>query len=61
MIGLDHYVLDFVGANWMSLYLLLTLLKGLALITKSTTDNKVVTMLSNMFYAVRNKKIPEGE
>lgn len=56
MFSLDKILLEFVGANWMSLYVLITLLKGMALLTKSTTDNKIVTLLSNMFSTIRGGK-----
>jgi hypothetical protein len=58
MFSLDKLLLDFIGQNWMSLYILITLLKGMALLTKSTKDDKIVTMLSNMFDTVRKKKVP---
>ena len=51
--SLDSYVVDFVKNNAITLYILLTGLKGMALMTKSTKDDKIVTLLSNMFGAVR--------
>jgi hypothetical protein len=59
MFSLDTYLVEFVGANVISLYVLVTLLKGVALMTKSTKDDKIVTLLSNMFSAVRYRRIPE--
>lgn len=58
MFSLDKILLEFVGANWMSLYVIITLLKGVALLTKSTVDNKIVTLLSNIFKTVRGGKVP---
>ncbi len=60
MFSLDKILLDFVGGNWMSLYILITLLKGIALITPSTTDNKIVTLLSNVFSMLRTKNVPDS-
>lgn len=57
--SLDKILLDFIGNNWMSLYILLTALKGLALITKSTTDDKIITLLSNAYKALRLGKAPD--
>lgn len=57
MFSLDKILLDFVGSNWMSLYVLITLLKAAALITKGTTDDKIATMLSNMFTTLRRGKV----
>lgn len=59
MFSLDQYLVEFVGNNVISLYVLVTLLKGVALMTKSTKDDKIVTLLSNMFSAVRSRKVPE--
>jgi hypothetical protein len=58
MFSLDKILLEFVGANWMSLYVLITLLKGVALMTKGTKDDKIVTLLSNMFKTLRGGKVP---
>jgi len=59
MFSFDRILLDFVGANWMSLYVLITLLKGAALLTKSTKDDKIATLLSNMFSTIRRGKVPD--
>lgn len=58
MFSLDSVILEFVGGNWMSLYILLTLLKGIALITKSTTDDKIITLLANAYKSLRAGKAP---
>lgn len=58
MFSLDKILLEFVGANWMSLYVLLTLLKGVAMLTKGTTDDKIATLLSNLFKTIRSGKVP---
>lgn len=59
MFSFDKVLLDFVGANWMSLYVLITLLKGVALLTPSTKDDKIVTLLSNMYKGIRKGKVPD--
>ena len=59
MFSLDHYLFEFVGGNAVTLYVFITLLKGVALITPSTTDDKIVTLLSNMFTAVKKRKVPD--
>jgi len=56
MIALDHYILDFVKNNWITIWLGLTLLKGMAIITPTTKDDKIVTLLSNMFGTIRSGK-----
>jgi len=48
IISLDPYVFGFIKANLGTLTLLLGLLKGLALITPSTLDDKIVTMIQNL-------------
>jgi hypothetical protein len=57
---MDAWLLKIVGENWMSLYLILTLLKGLALLSKSTVDDKIMTMFSNVYNSLRTGKVPES-
>jgi hypothetical protein len=56
---MDAWIVAHVGENWLTIYLFLTLLKGIAILTPSVTDDKVVTMLSNMYDAVRKGKAPD--
>lgn len=58
MFSFDPILLEFVGGNWMSLYILLTLLKGIALITPSVKDDAIVTLLGKAFKAVRGGVAP---
>jgi hypothetical protein len=56
---MDKILLEFIGANWMSLYVLITLLKGAAMLTKSTKDDKIATLLGNMFSNIRKGRVPD--
>lgn len=56
---MDAWLLRFVGENWMTLYLAITLLKGVALITPSVTDDKIVTLISEAYGVVRKGKVPD--
>lgn len=56
---MDVYVLKFVGENWMTLYLIITALKGIALITPSVIDDKIVTLFAQMYSSLRSGKAPE--
>lgn len=58
MFSLDAILLEFLGSNWMSLYVALTLLKGAALLTKGTTDDKISTLLGNLFKTLKSGKVP---
>lgn len=53
MINLDTIILEFVKNNLLAIGLFLALLKGIAKITPSTTDDKIVTLLNNLFAQVR--------
>jgi len=55
MINLDPYILDFVANNWLAMTMLLTILKGIALITPSTHDDKIYTLLSGLLGQLRGK------
>lgn len=56
MFSADPYVLEFIKGNLLSLSMLLALLKGLAVLTKSVYDDKIVTLLQRMLgMAVKEK------
>ena len=57
MINLDPLVLGFVKNNLVTIGLFLGFLKGIAKITPSTTDDKIVTLLNNLFVSVK----PNGQ
>jgi len=46
--SVDPYVLGFIKGNLVSLSMLLVLLKGLAVLTKSVHDDKIVTLLQTV-------------
>ena len=56
MINLDPYILEWVSGNWLAMTVLLTLLKGVAMITPSTTDDKIYTLLSGLLGQIRGGK-----
>lgn len=56
---MDAWLLRFIGENWMTLYLVLTLMKGAALLTPSVKDDQIVTLLSNAYGVVRKGRAPE--
>ena len=58
MINLDQYILAFVGQNWLTMSVALALLKAIALMTPGTKDDKIHTLLSNLFYQIRGKTPP---
>ena len=53
MINLDPIILEFVKNNLLAIGLVLAFLKGIAKITPSTTDDKIVTLLNNLFSFVK--------
>lgn len=57
---MDAWLLKFVGENWMTLYLFITMLKGIALITPSVKDDQIVTLLSDAYGVIRKGKAPDG-
>ena len=56
---MDDYLLHFVKDNWITLYVLITALKGVALMTPSVKDDKVVTLISNIYNVLRTGRAPE--
>ena len=57
---MDQWLLKFVGENWMTLYLITTVLKGIALMTPSVTDDKIVTLIGNAYGVLRRGKAPDS-
>ena len=55
MIKLDPIVLDFVANNVLTIGLVIALLKGIAKETVSTTDDKIITLIANIFSSVTSK------
>jgi hypothetical protein len=55
MIALDQHILRFVADNWLAMTIFLTLLKGVAIMTPSATDNKIHELLSGLFGQIRGK------
>jgi hypothetical protein len=56
---MDTIILKIVGENWLTMYLAITLLKGIALITPSVLDDKIVTLLSQTYDVLRNRRAPD--
>lgn len=48
MFSADPYVLEFIKGNLLSLSMFLALLKGLAVLTKSAHDDKIVTLFQRI-------------
>ena len=57
---MDAWLLKIVGENWMSIYLILTLLKGIAIITPSATDDRIISLFSGVYTALRTGRAPES-
>jgi hypothetical protein len=55
---MDAWLLKFVGENWMTLYLFITMLKGVALLTPSVKDDQIVTLLSEAYGVMRKGTAP---
>ncbi len=56
---MDKYILEFVSNNWLTMYLVITALKGIALITPSVVDNKIITLLTQTYSVLRGGTLPE--
>jgi len=55
MFSADPYVLAFIKGNFVSITMLLALLKGLALLTERVEDDKIVTLLQHVFGLAKSK------
>lgn len=59
MIALDKTILEFVSNNWLSLYILITLLKGIAILTPSNKDDSIVKLISQIYNALKSGLAPD--
>ena len=57
---MDVYIIEFVGKNWLTIFLSLQLLKGIAIITPTVKDDKIVTLLFTMYNALKSGKTPDA-
>jgi len=58
IIAIDPYVVGFIKNNLVTITLFIALLKGFAVLTPGTTDDKVATLIGNLFGMVKLKKKP---
>lgn len=58
IIAIDPYVVGFVKNNWVSITLFVALLKGIAVLTPGATDDKIATLIGNLFGMVKPKSKP---
>lgn len=56
---MDAILLKIVGENWLTIYLIITLLKGVALLTPSVQDDKIITLLSQAYNRLRGGDVPD--
>jgi hypothetical protein len=63
MIHLDSLLFEFLKYNTVTCFFVLGILKGLALLTKSTVDDKIVTMLQNAISSIipKRKEVKDGK
>lgn len=61
MIQLDPYIVKFLGGNILALYIFLKFIQGIAKLTPSTHDDKISTMLINIFNSVKGGKVKDDD
>ena len=54
--ALDPYLESLIKGNWQTLLFLFGFLKGVALLTPGTMDDKIVTMVQNLFTSTKKVK-----
>jgi hypothetical protein len=52
---MDTLLLDFIGQNYVTIYVCFRVLKGLAVLSKTTTDDKIITMLMGVWQDIKIK------
>lgn len=56
---MDKYIFDFIANNWFTMYIGIKVLQGIAILTPSVKDDKVVTLLSQVYDTLRGGKVPD--
>ena len=59
MFSADKYLIDFVGQNWISLGILIGLLKILATRSPSNVDDSIIGYFGEVLSGFRREKPPE--
>lgn len=57
---MDQIILKIIGENWMTIYMAITLLKGVAILTPTVKDDKIITLISNIYSSLRSGKAPDS-
>jgi len=52
---MDTLLFDFIGQNYVTIYVCLRVLKGLAVLSKTTTDDKIATLLMGVWQDIKIK------
>jgi|GEM_PF-1416902 len=60
MISFDNYLIEFINGNWLTLTMIIGLLKIIAKITPNVTDDEVLTLLGQTFGMVPKPTFPVG-
>jgi len=61
MINLDPYIIEFISNNWITMTLVLGILKIIAKLTPNIHDDSIVTLLSGIFGMVRGNGFKNGK
>lgn len=57
--NLDAWLIEFIKGNVISLWVAVQALKGIAILTPTIKDDKVVTLLQTIFYALKDRLVLE--
>lgn len=54
---MDNWLIDLMKNNIITVWAILQLLKGIAILTPTVKDDKIVTMLQNIYWSIRERKV----
>jgi hypothetical protein len=54
LLDTNSIIIAFMSQNWIAIMVTVNLLKGIAILTPSTKDDSVITLISNTYDAIRN-------
>lgn len=58
---MDNWIINLLKDNIITIWAILEILRGVAYLTPNVKDDKVITMLQNVYWSFRERKIRRKE
>lgn len=58
---MDNWLINILKDNIITVWAILEVLRGVAYLTPTVKDDKVITMLQNIYWSIREKRVEKEE